>query len=83
MIKLTLPTKMELHLSVWSCGIPEKFIMHVQQAIAAIKVKGLQENYKKLVWAKKEGMEKLEEEVLNRDLTDGEVRDDSPIAKAV
>jgi hypothetical protein len=46
-------------------------------------VKGLQENYKKLVWAKKEGMEKLEEEVLNRDLTDGEVRDDSPIAKAV
>jgi hypothetical protein len=31
-IKLTLPTK-----SVWSCGIQEKFIMHVQQALAAIK----------------------------------------------
>ena len=57
--------------------------MHIQQAIAAIKAKGLQENYKKLVRAKKEGMEKLEEAVLNRDLADGDVRDDSPLAKAV
>jgi hypothetical protein len=34
---------------VWSRGTPEKSIMHVQQAIAAIKAKGLQEAYKKLV----------------------------------
>jgi hypothetical protein len=57
--------------------------MHVQQAIAAIKAKGLQENYEKLVRAKEECMEKLEEAVLNCDLTEGEVRGDSPLAKAV
>ena len=51
--------------------------------IAAIKAKGLQENYKKLVWAEKECMEKLEEVALNRDLIEGEMRDDSPVAKAV
>jgi hypothetical protein len=48
-IKLTLPTKLELRVFVWSCGTLEKFIMCVQQAIVAIKVKGLQENHKKLV----------------------------------
>jgi len=57
--------------------------MHVQQAIAAIKAKGLQENYEKHVWVEKECMEKLQEAVLNRDLAEGEVRDDSPLAKAV
>jgi hypothetical protein len=40
-IKLTLTTKVELRVSVWFRGTPEKFIMHVQQAIAAIKAKGL------------------------------------------
>jgi hypothetical protein len=44
---------------------------------------GLQENYEELVQAKKECMEKLQEVVLNRDLADREVRDDSPVAKAV
>jgi len=29
-IKLTLPTKVELQVSVWSCGTPEKFIVHIQ-----------------------------------------------------
>jgi hypothetical protein len=46
-------------------------------------VKGLQENYEKLVWAEKECTETLEEAVLNRDRTEGKVRDDSPPAKAV
>eukprot|EP00804_Cyclotella_cryptica_P004948 CCRYP_014089-RA/>CCRYP_014089-RA protein AED:0.25 eAED:0.32 QI:0/-1/0/1/-1/1/1/0/114 len=32
-IKLTLPTKVELRASVWSCSTPEKFLVHVQQAI--------------------------------------------------
>ena len=36
----------------------------------AIKAKGLQENYKKLVWAKKECTENLEDVVLNRDIGD-------------
>ena len=70
-------------MSVWSRGTPEKFIMRIQQAITAIKAKGLQENYEKLVRAEKECMEKLEEAVLNRDLVEGEVRDYSPLAKAV
>ena len=84
-IKLTILTKVELQVSVSSCGTLEKFIMHIQQVIAAItaKAKGLQKNYKKLVWAEKECMEKLEEAVLNWDIIVGEVRDDSPIAKAV
>jgi hypothetical protein len=38
-IKLTPPTKVELRVSVWSCGTPEKFVIHVQQAIAVIKAK--------------------------------------------
>jgi hypothetical protein len=38
---------------------------------------------KKLVRAEKECMEKLEEVVLNRDLIEGEVKEDSSIAKAV
>jgi hypothetical protein len=57
--------------------------MHFQQAITAIKAKVLQDNYEKLVQAEKECMEKLKEVVLNCDLMEGEVRDDSPVAKAV
>eukprot|EP00804_Cyclotella_cryptica_P007830 CCRYP_001409-RA/>CCRYP_001409-RA protein AED:0.37 eAED:0.37 QI:0/-1/0/1/-1/1/1/0/116 len=54
LITLTLPTKVELRVSVWSRGTPEKFLVHVQQRIAAIKTKGLQEAYERLVWAEKE-----------------------------
>ena len=82
-IKLTLPTKVELRVSVWTRGTPEKFLMHVQQAIAAIKAKGLQEAYERLVRAEKECNEKLEEAVLNRDLAGGEGKDDSVLSKAV
>jgi hypothetical protein len=35
-IKLTLPGKVELRVSVWSHGTPEQFIMHIQQAVNAI-----------------------------------------------
>ena len=58
-IKLTLPTKVELRVSMCSSGTPEKFIVHVQQAIAVIKAKGLQEAYERLVRAKKECNKKL------------------------
>jgi hypothetical protein len=57
--------------------------MHVQQAIAVIKAKGLQEAYEKLVWAKKECNEKLEEAVLNRDLTEVKGKSDSVLSKAI
>jgi hypothetical protein len=59
LIKLTLPTKVELQVPAWSCSTHEKFSMHVQQAIAAIKAKSLQDNCKKLVRAKKEHTEKM------------------------
>ena len=49
-IKLTLPTKVELRVSVWSHGTLEMFIVHVQLAIAAFKAKGIQETNVKLVW---------------------------------
>jgi len=49
MIKLTLPGKVELPVSMWSLSTPEQFIMHIQQAINAIKQKGLKEAYNKLV----------------------------------
>ena len=70
-------------MSVWSCSTPEKFIMHVQQAIAAVEAKGLQEAYERLVRAKKECTEKLEEAVLNCDLTEGKSKDDSALSKAI
>ena len=82
-IKLTLPTKVELRVPVWSRGTPEKFLMHIQQAIAAIKAKGLQEAYERLVRAKKECNKKLEEAELNRDLTEIKDRDDSALSKAI
>ncbi len=82
-IKLTLTTKVELQVSVWTRGTPEKFLMYVQQAIAAIKVKGLQEAYKKLIWAKRKCNKKFEEVVLTRDLTESKGRDDSVLSKAI
>ncbi len=68
---------------VWSRSTPEKFILHVQQAITSIKAKGLQVSYEKLVRAKKECTKKLEEAVLNHDFADGEVKNDSALSKGV
>ena len=62
---------------------PRKFLVHVQQAVAAIKAKGLQEAYKMLVRAKKECNEKYKERVVNRDLTEVEGRDNSVLSKAI
>ncbi len=50
---------------------------------AAIKAKGLQEACKRLVQAEKECNKKLEEAVLNRDLTEIEGRDNSVLSKAI
>ncbi len=57
--------------------------MHIQQAIAAIKAKGLQEVYERLFRAKNECNEKLEEAVLNCDLNEIEGRDESVLSKAI
>ena len=42
MLKLMLPHRVELHIPVWSKGTPEQFLVHVQQALDAIRQKGLQ-----------------------------------------
>ncbi len=68
---------------VWSRGTPEKFLMHVQQAIAVINAKGLQEAYERLIRAKKECNEKVEEAELNRDITEVKGRDNSSLSKAI
>jgi uncharacterized membrane protein len=57
--------------------------MHVQQSIAVIKAKGLQEDYKKVVQTKKECMEELKKAVPNPNLIEREVMDDSNLSKAV
>ena len=57
--------------------------MHIQRAITAIKAKGLQEAYEKLVRAEKECTKKLKEAVLNHDLAEGKVKDDSALSKAI
>ena len=46
--------------------------MHVQQAIAVIKAKGLQEAYERLVQAEKKCNKKLKEAELNCDITEVE-----------
>ena len=56
LIKLILPTKVELQVSVWSHGTPEKFILHILQAIPVIKKRAYKGTTKKLVPAKKECM---------------------------
>ena len=40
-LKLILLHRVELHALVWSKGIPEQFLVHVQQALDAIRQKGL------------------------------------------
>ena len=42
MLKLLLPHKVELRVPVWLKGTPEQFLVHVQQALDAIRQKGLQ-----------------------------------------
>jgi len=82
-IKLTLPDKVELRVSVWSHGTPEQFIMHVQQAINVIKQKGLKDTYEKLVGTEKECASKLKEALLGLEISQGEIKEDSAQAKAV
>ena len=54
MLKLTLPHKVELRVPVWSKGTPEQFLVHIQQALDAIRQKGLLTAYEKAVKDKEE-----------------------------
>ena len=59
MLKLLLPHKVELRVPVWSKGIPEQFLMHVQQALDASRQEDLQTALEKAVKDKEECMKKL------------------------
>ena len=54
MLKLKLPHKVELCVPVWSNGTPEQFLVHVQQALNAIRQKGLQTALEKAIKDKEE-----------------------------
>ena len=62
-----LPGKVELQLSVWTSGTQELFVMHVQQAISAIRQKGLKDAYDRLLGNKKEHKTKLQDANLQVD----------------
>ena len=57
-LKLTLPHKVELHISVWSKGTPEQCLVHVQQALDAIRQKGLQSALERAIMDKEEWTKK-------------------------
>jgi hypothetical protein len=59
MLKLTLPHKVELRIPVWSKGTPKQFLVHVQQALDAIRQKGLQSALEKAIKDKEEWTKKL------------------------
>ena len=59
MLQLLLPCKVELRVPVWLKGIPEQFLVHVQQALDAIRQKGLQKALEKAVKDKEECTKKL------------------------
>ena len=58
-LKLTLPHKVELRVPVGSKGTPEQFLVHVQQALDAIRQKGLLTAYEKANKDKEECIQKL------------------------
>jgi len=58
-LKLKLPHKVELHIPVWSKGTPEQFLVHVQQALNAIRQKGLLTAYEKADTDKEECIQEL------------------------
>ena len=58
-LKLTLPHKVELHITVWSKGTPEQFLVHIEQALDAINQKGLLTAYEKAVKDKEVCIKKI------------------------
>ena len=66
-----------------SHGTPEQFVVHVQQAINAIKQKGLKDKCEKHVATKKECASKMEEAWLSLKISQGKIKEDSTQAKVV
>ena len=58
-LKLTLPHKLELCIPVWSKGTPKQFLVHIQQALDAIRQKGLQSALEKTIEDNEEWTKKL------------------------
>ncbi len=58
-LKLLLCHKVELHVPVWSKGTPEQSLVHVQQALDAIRQKGLETALEKAIKDKEECSQKL------------------------
>ena len=56
-----LPHRVELRVPVWSKGTPEQFLVHVQQALDAIRQKGLQTALEKAIKDKEECTKKFVE----------------------
>ena len=56
---------MELHIPLWSIGTPEQILLHVQQALDAIRQKGLQTTLKKVIKDKEECSQKLVKAIEN------------------
>ena len=52
-MKLTLPGKVQLRVSVWLHGTPKQLLMHVQAVINAVRQKGLLKACKKACTDKK------------------------------
>ncbi len=79
MLKLMLSHKVELHVPVGLKGTPKQFLVHVQQALDAIRHKGLQTTLKKAIKDKEECTKKLVE--ANEALANYKGRDENPPKK--
>ena len=60
MLKLILPHKVELHVPIWSKGTPKQFLVHVQQALDAIRQKGPESAIEKAVKDEEECTQRLQ-----------------------
>ncbi len=60
-LKLMLPHKVELHVPVWLKETPGQFLVHIQQALYAIRQKGLQTALEKVIKDKVEYTKRLVE----------------------
>ena len=65
-----------MHIRVWSKGTPEQFLLHLEQALDAIRQKGLQSALEKAIKNNEECSQKLVE--ASEALANYKGRDESP-----
>ena len=75
-LKLMLPHMVELRVPVWSKGTPKQFLVHIQQALNAIRQKRLQTAFEKAIKDKEECNQKLLE--ASEALANYKGRDENP-----